>query len=381
MTKELRSRTVVAGVGLFGLGECRGFSHMEIMGQAIRRALEDAGIGLKDVDGLFTTGMQNLLPALSTGEYLHLNPTYTDATNFGGSAFVAYLQSATAAIEAGLCKVALICYGSNQRSAAGKLVSPVEPAPYEAPYGPRNPITAYALATARHMHRYGTTREDLASVAVAMRKWAALNPDAFTREPLSLEDVLGSRMVADPLTVRDCCLVTDGGGAVVLMSADAARDLPKTPVYVRGFGVSHSHKSIMEMPELTETPAVHSGRRAFSMAGLAPRDIDAVQLYDAFTINPILFMEDLGFCPKGEGGRFFADGNTLPGGSIPVNTNGGGLSCVHPGMYGVFTIIEGTQQLRGECGERQLDKCRNIIVHGNGGVLASQATAILSLEP
>jgi acetyl-CoA acetyltransferase len=377
---DLRGKSAIVGVGQFGITEAPGMTHLEIMTHAVHDALAEAGLSLRDVDGLFTCNMNNLLPALSVGEYLGIRPTFTDATNYGGSAFVAYLQSATMAIATGLCDVALICYGSNQRSASGKLVSPVEPQPYEAPYLPRNPISAYALATSRHMYQYGTTREDLASVAVSMRKWAELNPEATMRDPLTLDEVLAARMVADPLTVRDCCLVTDGGGAAVLVSAERAKDLPKTPVHVRGFGVAHSHKSIMEMPDLTVSPAVESGARAFAMSGLSPQDIDLVQLYDAFTINPILFLEDLGFCEKGKGGTLFREGVTAPGGKLPVNTNGGGLSCTHPGMYGVFTIVEAVRQLRGEAGDRQVADCATAVVHGNGGTLASQATGILALE-
>lgn len=380
MSMDLRSTAAIAGVGLYGLGEAPGETHMEIMARAVKIALEDAGIELAEVDGLFTTNMNNLLAGPSVAEYFGLVPRVTDATNFGGSAFVAYLQSASMAIATGLCEVALICYGSNQRTASGKLHSPVEPQPYEAPYQPRNPITAYALATARHMHEHGTTRRDLAEVAVSMRDWAQRNPDAFLRDPLSVDEVLAARMVADPLSVRDCCLVTDGGGAVVLVSAARAAQMRKSPVWVRGFGVAHTHKSIMEMPDLTVTPAAISGPLAFGMAGVQPADIDVVELYDAFTINPILFMEDLGFCAKGQGGRLFAEGHTRPGGRIPVNTNGGGLSCTHPGMYGIFTVIEAVQQLRGEAGARQVSDCTLALVHGNGGTLASQATGILGLE-
>lgn len=380
MSADLRSKAAIAGVGLYGLGEAPGETHLEIMARAVNSALDEAGLSLRDVDGLFTSNMNNLLAGVSVAEYLGIVPKFTDATNFGGSAFVAFLQSATMAIASGMCDVALICYGSNQRTASGKLVSPVEPQPYEAPYGPRNPISAYALATARHMYQYGTTREQLAEVAVSMREWAKLNPDAFKRDPLSVEEVLNARMIADPLSVLDCCLVTDGGGAVVLVSPERAKSLPKTPVYMRGVGVAHTHKSIMEMPDLTVSPAAISGPRAFAMAGVGPQDIDIVELYDAFTINPILFMEDLGFCEKGKGGTFFSEGHSRPGGRLPVNTNGGGLSCAHPGMYGIFTIIEAVQQLRGEAGARQVRDCGIALVHGNGGTLASQATAILALE-
>jgi len=274
----------------------------------------------------------------------------------------------------------LIFYGSNQRTASGKLVSSVKPFAYEAPYAPIFPATSYALAASRHMHDYGTTREQLAAVAVAARAWANLNPQAFMRGPLSVADVLSSRMVSSPLTVRDCCLVTDGGAAIVMTRADRARHLPKKPVYLLGAAAATTHMNIIAMADLTRTAAVDSGQRAMAMAGVAPRDFDVVELYDAFTINTILFLEDLGFCTKGEGGAFVASGAIAPGGALPVNTNGGGLSCVHPGMYGMFTLVEAVQQLRGEAGERQVAGAELALCHGNGGVLSSQITNVLGTE-
>ncbi len=197
------------------------------------------------------------------------------------------------------------------------------------------------------------------------------------RDPLSVQDVLSSRMISDPLTVRDCCLLTDGAGAFVMTRADRAASAPAKPVYLLGAGASQTHRQISSMPDLTTTAAVESGRKAYAMAGMQPSEVDVLQLYDAFTINVILFLEDLGFCPKGEGGRFVADGAIAPGGRLPVNTNGGGLSCVHPGMYGIFLVIEAVRQLRGECGERQVADAQIAVVNGNGGVLSSQSTAVL----
>jgi acetyl-CoA acetyltransferase len=276
-----------------------------------------------------------------------------------------------------LCDVALICYGSNQLSAGGRLVSMPDPQPYEAPYKPRYPISSYALAAARHMHEFGTTRVNLADVALAARAWASLNPNAFARGPLTRDEILSSRVVSDPITRADCCLVTDGGAALVVTRADRARDLAKPSAYVLGTGVAVSHRQIAAMPDLTTTAAVDSGRRAYAMAGVSPGDIDHVMVYDAFTITTLLFLEDLGFCPKGEGGAFISSGAIAPGGSLPVNTNGGGLSCNHPGMYGLFTIIEAVEQLRGACGARQIQGAEIALAHANGGVLSSQATAIL----
>ncbi|MFF2502115.1 thiolase [Streptomyces sp. NPDC058067] len=378
MTQSLRGRAAVVGVAESDLGEVApGLTHLDLIGQATARALADAGIAKSEVDGLFTASSYLPMAAMDTAEYLGIRPRHLDGTNIGGSSFVSHLLHAAAAIEQGLCTTALIVYGSTQRSDGGRLVSPTRPDPYEEPYGPRYPLSMYALATSRHMYEYGTTREQLADVAVAARAWAQLNPAAFERKPLTREDVLGSRVISDPLTVRDCCLVTDGGGALVVTSAERARDLAAEPAYLLGGGEATWHRNISRMPDLTVTAATESGRRAFEMAGLTPADVDVVELYDAFTINPVLFLEDLGFCAKGEGGAFVADGGIAPGGRLPVNTNGGGLSYGHPGMYGIFTVIEAVRQLRGDCDERQVDGARVALAHGNGGVLSSQVTALL----
>jgi acetyl-CoA acetyltransferase len=227
------------------------------------------------------------------------------------------------------------------------------------------------------MHEYGTTREQLAEVAVAAREWALLNPAAWEKKPLSIADVVNARPISDPLTVRDCCLVTDGGGAIVMTAAERARAMDAKAVYVLGCGQSITHATISSMPDLTHTGAIQSGAQAYRMAGMQAADIDVLALYDAFTINTILFLEDLGFCPKGEGGRFVSGGHIGPKGGLAVNTNGGGLSYCHPGMYGLFLLIEAVRQLRGTCGARQVPRADTAIVHGNGGVLSAQATVIL----
>jgi acetyl-CoA acetyltransferase len=373
----IRGHAAIAGIGTAGLGEAPGWSATELMAQAAVTAVADAGLALHDIDGLFAATSTHAFPTLTVAEHLGLKPRFFDGTNVGGASFEMHLLQAALALEAGLCDAALICYGSNQRTAGGRLVSMAEPAWHETPYRPRHPITAYALAAGRHMHEYGTTRENLADVAVAARAWANLNPDAFARGPLSRDEVMGARMVSDPLTTRDCCLVTDGGGACVMVRADRARDLPHRPAYLLGAAGTQWHRSIASMPDLTVTAASDSGPRAMAMAGMAQADVDLLMLYDAFTINTILFLEDLGWCPKGEGGRFVGDGRIAPGGSLAVNTNGGGLSCVHPGMYGMFLIIEAVTQLRGHAGTRQLPRCDVALCHGNGGTLASQVTAIL----
>jgi acetyl-CoA acetyltransferase len=319
------------------------------------------------------------MPALTVAEYLGVRPAVVDGTNVGGASFLQHAISAAMALRLGLCKVALICYGSNQRSTAGRLVtlSASDPPPYEAPYRPRYPIVAYALAASRHMHLYGTTAEQLAEVAVAARAWARLNPMAYLRTPLTVDEVRASRMICDPLTVRDCCLVTDGAGAIIMVAADRARDARKPAAYFLGGAHATWNRQVSSMPDITATAAQESGARAFAMAGLSPSDIDQAQIYDAFTINPIIFLEDLGFCPKGEGGRFVAGGRIAPGGTLPVNTNGGGLSFCHPGMYGIFTLIEAAIQIRGEGGDRQVDGTDVVLCHGNGGTFSSQATVLL----
>jgi acetyl-CoA acetyltransferase len=377
MASSLRGRAAIAGIGTAGMGEAPGRSAIELLAESSLAAIADAGLELADIDGLFTATSIHAFPALSVAEYLGIRPDFFDGTNVGGASFEMHLLQAALALEAGLCTAALICYGSNQRTAGGRLVSLSEPQWHEAPYRPRHPISAYALAASRHMHQYGTTRAMLADVAVAARSWANLNPEAFARGPLSREDVLASRMVSAPLSALDCCLVTDGGAACVLVKSERARDLRQKPTYVLGVAGALSHRSIAQMPDLTVTAAAESGPRAFAMAGLARGDVDLLMLYDAFTINTILFLEDLGYCPKGEGGRFVADGAIAPGGKLAVNTNGGGLSCVHPGMYGLFLIVEAVTQLRGTAGARQLPRCEVALCHGNGGTLSSQVTALL----
>jgi acetyl-CoA acetyltransferase len=378
----IRGSAAIVGAALAGLGEAPGRSSEEIAVEASVKALAEAGLTTRHVDAVFGSlpGNANPLSALLIAEMLGIQPKFTDNNRTGGSTFLSYTLMAAMALKEGLCETALIFYGSNQRTASGKLISSVKPFAYEAPYAPIFPATSYALAASRHMHEYGTTREQLAAVAVAARAWANLNPEAFMRGPLSVADVLASRMVSSPLTVRDCCLVTDGGAALVMTTAARARHLPMKPVYLLGAAAATTHMNIVAMPDLTQTAAIDSGRRAFEMARLSPRDIDVVELYDAFTINTILFLEDLGFCKKGEGGAFVASGAIAPGGALPVNTNGGGLSCVHPGMYGLFTLVEAVRQLRGQAGARQVAGAELALCHGNGGVLSSQVSNILGTE-
>lgn len=376
----MRGGVAVVGVGKAGMGSAPGFNSLELMAQAVRRALDDSGLSLSDVDGLYVSSTTNAMPTVSAAEYLGIHPRHAAGTFIGGSAFVAGVLDAMLALEAGLCDVALIAYGSNQRSAGGKLHVISEPQPYETDYIPQYPLSSYALAAARHMYEYSTTREQMAEVAVAARAWAMHNPEAFRRAPLSIEDVVNAPLLAPPLGTKDACLVTDGAAALIMVRADRARHLPRKPVYLLGGGAAYSHRQIAQAVSLTETAASMSGPRAFAMAKMTPQDIDVVQLYDAFTINPILFLEDLGFCAKGEGGAFVSGGALAPGGRLPVNTNGGGLSCVHPGLYGLFLIIEAVEQLRGTAPGQQVNGAQTALCHGNGGVFSTQITAIFGTE-
>ncbi|MDP7344531.1 MAG: acetyl-CoA acetyltransferase, partial [Alphaproteobacteria bacterium] len=334
----MRGKTAIVGAGLSEFGEVPGWSHFELMAQSVERALADAGLRKNDIDGVFAVLSPAGLAAPMVVEYLGLHPKVIESTMLGGSSFVNFVQWAALALDAGLCDVALVTYGSNSRSGRRRPGSMV-PTPYESIYGMRL-VDGYALAASRHMHQYGTTREQLAEIAVAARAWAAKNPKAMMRDELTLDEVLAARMVSDPLTVLDCCLITDGGGALIMTRADRAKDFPQKPAYLLGVAAEVGHDQIAQMEDLTVTGAARSGPRAYQMAGLGPSDIDVLELYDAFTINTLLFLEDLGFCKKGEGGGFVAGGTIGPGGSLPVNTNGGGLSCVHPGMCGIFLLAE-----------------------------------------
>lgn len=376
------TRAAIVGVAESELG-VTGRSVLQLQAQAIVGALEDAGLGLRDVDGLFTNGVSRF-SAAQVAEYLGIRPAWTDTTMAGGASYEIFVAHAAEAVRAGLCRVALISYASNQRSArsrrlGGVLEAETPEAQFEAPYGALHPISFYAMAAQRHMHEFGTTREQLAEVAIAAREWARLNPRAYRygAGPLTLEAVLASPMVSSPLRVADCCLVTDGGGAVVLTSEARAQDLRKRPVLVLGHGEATTHLGMSQVPDLTLTGAAESGRRAFAMAGLGPGDMDVVELYDSFTITVILSLEALGFCGRGEGGPFVMGGRIRPGGALPLDTSGGGLSYCHPGMFGIFLVIEAVRQLRGECGARQVPGARTALCHGTGGILSTHATVVL----
>jgi acetyl-CoA acetyltransferase len=383
MAHDLRGKAACVGLAVHGCGEAPGFSAMELMATAVIKALADAGIALGEVDGLYAATAVHSMASMSLAEHLGIRPALSDNTNIGGSSFMAHALMAAMALEAGLINVAVIAYGSNQRSAGG-FQSVSEPLPYDAQFRPRNPITGYALAAGRYMHDFGATRADLAEIPVAARGWANLNPEAFATGPLSVDDVLAARMISDPLGKLDCCLVTDGAAAIVMTRADRAKDGPHGPVHLLGAATEHHHRMISTMPDLTRTAAAASGARAFAMAGCTAEQMDTVQIYDAFSINTLLFLEDLGYCAKGEAKDFVKGGRIAPGGALAVNTNGGGLSCVHPGMYGLFVMIEAIRQIRATADGAPyargpggwLPDVKLSLAHGNGGVLSSQATTI-----
>ncbi|MEE3326618.1 MAG: acetyl-CoA acetyltransferase [Myxococcota bacterium] len=359
-----------------------------IMAECARGALDDCGLKLADVDGLFTAGMSTgMMGVIELAEYLDLHPRHLDSTQIGGSSFVAHVNHAAAAIHAGLCEVALILYGSTAASNAMAIGTGMAggggnpTAAFVSPYG-MTTVGSYALVAQRHQHLYGTRPEQLAEIAVTMRKHAGLNPDAKMQKPITVEDVLASRMIATPLHLLDCCIISDGGGAVVVTSLEKARDLAKPPVVLQGCGEAVRHQST-GAPDLLNIAARQSGANAFAMAGMKPSDIDLCTIYDSFTITLLVTLENLGFCELGEGGAFVENGRIGLGGALPVNPDGGGMSSNHPGMRGIFLIIEAVRQLRGGQGERQVAGAETALVHGTGGTLGtmhSGATLILTRD-
>jgi acetyl-CoA acetyltransferase len=360
------------------IGTLPGKSQLSLHVEAIGNAVRDAGLKVSDIDGIFTAGLHS--PA-TIGEAIGVTPRYVDGTTVGGCSFIIMVGHAVLALHHGLCDVAVVSHGESGRSGVG--ISPRRdfalPGQFEFPYGFGGAPTYFGLITTRHMHEHGTTLEQWAQVAVSTRKWAALNPKARNREPITVKDVLDSRPVVWPFNILNICLVTDAGGAVVLTRADRAKDCAKKPVYVRGAGEASEHVMLTQMRNLTFSEATRlSGDKAFAMAGVTHRDVDHIMLYDAFTSGPPIMLESLGFCRPGEGVHFFDEGRGTPGGKLPINTNGGGLSYTHSGMYGIFPIIEATRQLRGECGPRQVPSVRLSLVNGMGGMLSAAGTLVLS---
>jgi acetyl-CoA acetyltransferase len=379
-----KNRVAVVGVGLSDCGRVPDQTAMGLMAQSSRRAIADAGLSKDDIEGF--GGHGSLLPPAEVSEYLGLRPTWVDATNVGGSSWEVMARHASHAIASGEIDVALLTYGSTARSdvkrrvrASAAVMATGGALQYEAPFG-ATLIAKYAMAARRHMIEFGTTVEQLAEVAVAAHEWAAMNDNAFERDRITVDDVAAAPMLADPFTAKHVCLRTDGGGAVVLASERVAKACAKEPVWILGAADATSHVSMSEWADFSTSAAAVSGPTAFARAGVRPSDIDVCQLYDSFTSTVLLTLEDLGFCAKGEGGPFIASGALRPGGALPTNTDGGGLASCHPGMRGMFLIVEAVRQLRAECGPRQVDGAELACVHAMGGFFTHSATMILGRQ-
>jgi acetyl-CoA acetyltransferase len=386
--ESLKNKVAIVGVGDTEVGVVRGMSATQLYVQAARRALEDAGITKNDVDGLITCvsfAEPYLYHAEMIAEYMQIFPRYCITAPSGGGTTLAIMHHAASAIVTGMCDTVLITMADSQvsglsRAKAIEAMAGAGHPQFERPYGA--PIPGfYALVARAHQHAYGTTDEQRAAVAVACRKHASMNPAAQMRDPITVEDVLKSRLIADPLHLLDCSLVSDGGGAIIMTSAERARDFKNKPVYLLGVGEGHSHEHISQAHSLTASAAKNAGERAYAMAGLGPKDIDVAELYDCFTPVVIIELEDLGFCPKGEGGRFVEGGRIQLGGELPINTHGGLLSHCHPGHPGsIFSVTEAVRQLRGECGPRQVKDAKIALVHAQGGILSTHCTGIFGAE-
>lgn len=380
--RDLRGKVAIVGASEADeIGVVPSKSVLTLHAEASRNALEDAGLSISEVDGIFTAGTNSN----QLSEYLGINPRYTDSTSVGGCSFILHVEHAMLALHAGVINVALISHAESGKSRVAQLGlqgGPAQPTgQFETPFGAAGPTTTFSIPATRHMHEYGTTREQMAEVAVATRKWAAMHPKALMKDPITIADVLSARPICWPYTLLMCCLVTDAGGAIVLCRADKARDLKQKPVYVLGTGEGTEHAMVSMMADMTTSAAARtSGKAAFEMSGVSHREIDIAQLYDAFAFTPMSALEDLGFVGPGESGAFVENQRTAPGGTFPMNTNGGGLSYTHSGMYGMYPLIELTRQLRGECGDRQVNGARTGIAHGPGGFFFAAATLIAGIE-
>jgi acetyl-CoA acetyltransferase len=380
--KNLSGSAAIVGVAESDeIGKLPNKSPLQLHGEAAHNALTDAGIDKSEVDGFFTAGYVNY----EVAEYLGIAPRFTDNTWVGGASFVIHVAHAIAALQAGYCEVALITHGQSGRSDRARMpLNPGVPAQqYEAPFGIIGPPATYSLAARRYMHQYGydRTRQALGEIAVATRKWANLNPKAYMHaEPMTFEDYHASRWISWPFHILDCCLVTDAGAAVVITSHERARDTRKPTISVLGAAEGHDHAIVSQMPDLTMPFGQFTGHQALEMAGVLHSDIELAMIYDSFTYTVLVTLESLGFCRPGEGPEFVANQRTAPGGDFPLNTSGGGLSYTHPGMYGIFPIVEAVRQLRDETGKRQIDDCKLALVHGTGGNLSATGTVVLARE-
>ena len=383
---------VIAGIGLSDYPVAKDLDSVQHHALAYQRVLADCGVEKSAIDGYIGAGGSHQMmidDPVTLAEYFRIDHKYIDGTMTGGSSFEFHVQHGAAAIREGLCDTILVTYGSDQLSRMGRMLGTGGftrgtqkvggPQAYEAPYG-NSLVGSYAMAAQRHMHEYGTTSEQLGEIAAGVREFAGLNPNAMYRDPITAEDVVSSRMIADPLHKLDCCVISDGGGALILTTAERAKDLKQPPAYVLGAAGAQTHWNISQMPDYTVTAAAKAGPIAFEQAGVTPADIDTINFYDSFTITALLLLEDLGFCPKGEGGKFVQEGHLRRGGDLPLNTDGGGLSSCHPGMRGIFLLIESVRQLRGQADEAQVPDCDLALACGSGGWLSAIGTVILGKE-
>ena len=336
------------------------------------------GLGLKDVGGVAAASIDYYMPTLTLVEQLAIEPTFVDSTSLGGCSFLTHLEHAMWAVERGTCDVVLIAYGATPRSDPRNVHRLSELSPYETPYGFRYPLGAFALMAARHMHVFGTTAEQLATIAVNARRWSAITPGAEKPAAITIDDVFASPMVCTPLHALDCCLVSNGATALVVTSAARAADLDVRPVGIAGIATAQGNRNISRARDLLETPGKISGHTAMSQAGIAPSDVDVAELYDAATITVLLSLEDLGFCAKGDGGSYVVETDFGPGGTLPLNTTGAGLANRHLGMLGLDLLNEARIQLQGTGGARQVPAASVALVHALGGVLGATGTAVLT---
>lgn len=385
---SLRNKAVIVGVGESDIGKLPHMSGLGLNAQAASRAIANAGLTPDKIDGLLTaysfTEPYFMLGSV-LAEYLGISPVYSSSIVAGGASPTVMLHHAAQAVNSGAAKYVLVCAGENRatgisRDDAVSALAAVGHPYFEAPYGLGIP-SLYALVANAYMAKYGTTREEMAAVAVNTRNHALLHPNAHMKKPITADDVLNSKVISAPLHMLDCCLISDAGGAFIVTTPELAEELPCEPVWLAGIGEAHTHEHLTSAPSLTEFGAAQSGQLAYSMAGLGPTDMNLAMLYDCFTIVPIIEMEELGLAPRGEGGAMFANGEAAVGGKLPVNTHGGMLSHAHAGAVGgLMAIIEAVRQLRGQADKRQVMGAESAIVHGEGGVLSSHCTAILTKQ-
>jgi len=379
---ESGSIAIVGAAETTELGKIPHVSQIQLHADAALNALKDAGLKLADIDGIATAGES----PTNLAHYMGIVPTWVDGTSVGGCSFMLHVRHAAAAINEGLCNTVLITHGESGRSNVGRggfrgggggasLAGQ-----FEAPYGLMGPPSIFTIPFLRYMKETGTTLEQLAMVAVVQREWAGLNPRASYRDPLTVEQVMNDRMIAYPFTKLECCLVTDGGGALILTRADRAADFPHKPVYILGTGESVETPMISQMADFTTSRAFRTaGKKAFAEAGIKHADVDHLMIYDAFAHLPFYGLEDLGFCAPGEAGLFIEARNTAIGGILPMNTNGGGLSYMHSGMYGMYALQESVRQLRGVA-PAQVKDAKVSVCHGVGGMFAASGTIIMGNE-